>query len=80
MKRPTIADRLKAARLAAGLSQSELATAAAGSPPARRLSLAAGTLQVQISRIEAGRTPNPGLLTVEALAAGLKMSLPEFLS
>jgi transcriptional regulator with XRE-family HTH domain len=79
MKRKTIADRLRIARAAAEISQSDLAHQAVGTPAGRRLGCAAPTLQTQISRIEAGHTINPGILTLEAIAAGLGITLAELI-
>ncbi len=64
---PSLGKRVQAARLAAGLSQGQLAERA-------------GIAQAAISRIERGETVEPGVFVVAALARALDTTMDELVS
>lgn len=75
--RGSLGDRLKRLRLAKKLSQHAVAHAAAATPLARRSERTSRGLQSALSQIEAGVTPNPGVLTLAMLCRGMGVSLAE---
>jgi transcriptional regulator with XRE-family HTH domain len=63
----TIGQRVRAARIAAGLSQEQLAERC-------------GVAQAAISRIERGETREPGVLVMAGIARALELSIDELVA